>query len=98
MFCVAVVSVERKWADFELDDDYELGDLVNTASGFETKPDEEGIKTVTNYTQTLRGETLKVFQSTTHREKERERDSRDGTTKRRGETERGRKGRSLSCV
>ncbi|PHJ19129.1 eukaryotic translation initiation factor, partial [Cystoisospora suis] len=54
------LCVERKWADFELDDDYELGDLVNTASGFETKPDEEGIKTVTNYTQTLRGETLKV--------------------------------------
>nr|CAJ20346.1 eukaryotic translation initiation factor,putative [Toxoplasma gondii RH] len=57
VFCV---SAERKWADFELDDDYELGDLVNTATGFETKPDEEGVKTVTTYTQTLRGETLKV--------------------------------------
>eukprot|EP00070_Physeter_catodon_P046973 XP_028353867.1 eukaryotic translation initiation factor 3 subunit G-like [Physeter catodon] len=56
----AASSTERKWADFELEDDYELGDLVNTSSGFETKPDEDGIKTVTSYTQTLRGETLKV--------------------------------------
>lgn len=52
---------DRKWADFELEDDGDLGDLAPTPGGFETRPDSDGIKTVTNYLQNAKGETLKVI-------------------------------------
>lgn len=54
------MTTDRKWADFELEDDGELGDLATTPGGFETRPDEDGIKTVTNYVQNAKGETLKI--------------------------------------
>jgi len=52
---------EKNWADIEADDDYEpeisqFGGLT----GFETKPDKDGIKTVTNYLKNYRGETIKI--------------------------------------
>lgn len=54
------MTTDRKWADFELEDDGDLGDLATTPGGFETRPDEDGIKTVTNYVQNSKGETLKI--------------------------------------
>lgn len=57
---------DRKWADFELEDDGDLGDLATTPGGFETRPDEDGIKTVTNYVQDAKGETLKVRDTPTY--------------------------------
>lgn len=51
---------ERKWADFELEDEGDLADLAATPGGFETRPDEDGVKTVTNYLQNNKGETVKV--------------------------------------
>lgn len=54
------MTTDRKWADFELEDDGDLGDLAAAPGGFETRPDEDGIKTVTNYVQNGKGETLKI--------------------------------------
>ncbi|KAL8271962.1 hypothetical protein Esti_004086 [Eimeria stiedai] len=51
---------DRKWADFELEDEGDLADLAAVPGGFETRPDEDGIKTVTNYLQNSKGETVKV--------------------------------------
>ncbi|OEH78250.1 eukaryotic translation initiation factor [Cyclospora cayetanensis] len=55
------MTTDRKWADFELEDDGDLGDLAATPGGFETRPDSDGIKTVTNYIQNSKGETLKII-------------------------------------
>ncbi|KAL8449834.1 hypothetical protein Emed_002797 [Eimeria media] len=54
------VDGDRKWADFELEDEGDLADLAAVPGGFETRPDEDGIKTVTNYLQNSKGETVKV--------------------------------------
>lgn len=54
------MTTDRKWADFELEDDGDLGDLAAAPGGFETRPDEDGIKTVTNYIQSPKGETIKI--------------------------------------
>lgn len=50
----------QKWADIEADDDFEPSFLLSTSKGFETKPDKDGIKTVTKYTRNDRGETVKI--------------------------------------
>ncbi|CDJ58838.1 Eukaryotic translation initiation factor 3, putative [Eimeria maxima] len=54
------MTTDRKWADFELEDDGDLGELAPTPGGFETRPDSDGIKTITNYVQNAKGETLKI--------------------------------------
>lgn len=43
-----------------MDEDGELDDFATGPSGFETPPDANGIKTITNYITTPRGETVKV--------------------------------------
>lgn len=54
------MTTDRKWADFELEDDGDLGELAAAPGGFETRPDEDGVKTVTNYVQNAKGQTLKI--------------------------------------
>ncbi|CDJ49718.1 Eukaryotic translation initiation factor 3, putative [Eimeria brunetti] len=54
------MTTDRKWADFELEDDGELGELAPTPGGFETRPDSDGIKTITNYVENTKGGTLKI--------------------------------------
>lgn len=43
-----------------MEDDGDLGELAPTPGGFETRPDSDGIKTITNYVQNAKGETLKI--------------------------------------
>ncbi|KAL8455796.1 hypothetical protein Emag_000370 [Eimeria magna] len=58
---ILLTTQDRKWADFELEDEGDLADLAAVPGGFETRPDEEGIKTVTNYLQNSKGETVKLL-------------------------------------
>lgn len=53
------MSANTKWADIEAEEDLEPDYSLATATGLETKVDEEGIKTVTNYSKNSRGETVK---------------------------------------
>ncbi|KAK2197289.1 bifunctional RNA recognition motif domain/Eukaryotic translation initiation factor 3 subunit G/Nucleotide-binding alpha-beta plait domain superfamily/Eukaryotic translation initiation factor 3 subunit G [Babesia duncani] len=52
---------ETKWADIEAEDDYDAENLsAQQLMGFETAPDNQGIKTVTSYKKNAKGQTVKV--------------------------------------
>eukprot|EP00922_Rhytidocystis_sp_ex-Travisia-forbesii_P053358 GHVS01079115.1.p1 GENE.GHVS01079115.1~~GHVS01079115.1.p1 ORF type:complete len:367 (-),score=74.49 GHVS01079115.1:200-1300(-) len=56
-----VVAVDaQKWADIEAEEDFAPSfEPTYGVTGFESKPDKGGVKTVTNYTKNSKGETIK---------------------------------------
>ena len=55
-----MVSLESKWADFDVDDEFNEDYGPGALTGFESAVDKDGIKTIINYSKNDRGQTIKI--------------------------------------
>lgn len=58
---MGIHALETKWADIDVDDENDAEEMVNKENyGFESAPDEFGVKSVISYSKNAKGQTIKV--------------------------------------